>query len=80
MIHLLAVLALIAAYAVFVRFKPDTACGKCNGWGHRAKRRRNRACNRCKGTGRKFRPGARLVHKAAAMAIKYIRERREGER
>jgi hypothetical protein len=80
MTHLLTVLALIAGYAVFVLIWPDMACGKCSGWGHKARRRRSKACGRCKGTGRQSRPGARVVHKGAAMAIRYIREKREGGR
>lgn len=75
----LVILALFAAYSLFVLVKPDTACRECGAWGHKSKRRRNRACGRCKGTGRQFRPGARLVHKGAALAIRYVRERREGE-
>jgi hypothetical protein len=78
--HLLVVLALIAAYAVFVLVFPTGQCRKCGGWGHKAKRPRNRSCKRCKGTGRSFRPGARIVHGGAAAAVRYLRSRREGGR
>lgn len=76
----LAGLAALAVYALFVLVKPDRACPKCSGWGQGARRRRSRACPKCKATGRTFRPGARLVHKGAAAAIRHLRERREGGR
>lgn len=77
--HLFVILALLGAYVVFVLVKADKACRKCSGWGHKAKRRRRTACGRCKGTGRQFRPGARLVHKGAGAVHRYVRERRESE-
>jgi len=64
-----------AAYLLFVLVKPVRHCPKCNGWGQRAKRRRRRQCARCKGTGKTFRPAARLVHKGAAAAYKQARAR-----
>lgn len=80
MTHLLIVLAVIAGYGLFVLVKPDKSCGRCGGWGHRQGRRRHSACPKCQGTGRAFWPGARLVHTGAAAAIRYLRERMEGER
>jgi len=76
---ILIILAAVAVYAVFVLVKPDKACGKCSGWGLKTRRRRSKACSRCKGTGKQFRLGARLVHGGAAQAMKYMRERREGD-
>ena len=76
MTHLLVLLAILTAYGLFVLIKPDGPCHRCAGWGHRQKRRRRTACPRCQGTGRRFRPGARLVHKGAAAAVRAIREHR----
>jgi DnaJ-class molecular chaperone len=73
-------LAAIAGYVAFVLVKPDRACPRCGGWGQKARRRSPRACARCEGTGRTFLPGARLVHRAAAAGIRYVRERMESER
>jgi DnaJ-class molecular chaperone len=78
--HLLIFLAIVAGYGLFVLVRPAGACRKCSGWGARkGRRRRVSACGRCKGTGKTFRPGARLVHRGAALAIRSMRERREGE-
>ena len=38
------------------------------------------ACGRCQGTGRQFRPGARLVHVGAVLAADSIREHIEQRR
>ena len=78
--HLLVVLLILAGYLAFALVKPDKACRRCGGWCQKAKRRRNKACPRCKGTGRHFRLGAPLVHRGKSMAIRYARERMEGER
>jgi hypothetical protein len=75
--HVLVTLGVIGAYCLFVLAVPRKRCRRCNGWGARQKRRRPAACGRCKGTGRTFRPGARLVHKGAVTAIRHIRERRD---
>jgi DnaJ-class molecular chaperone len=77
--HLLVFLAIAAGYALFVLVRPAGSCRKCSGWGARAGRRRKvSACGRCGGTGRTFRPGARLVHRGAAAAIRAVRDRQEG--
>jgi hypothetical protein len=68
----LAALAVLLAYAVFVFLRPQTACRRCA-------RRRRAACRRCKGTGVRFRLPARLVHRGAVMAMRYVREKRESE-
>ena len=76
MTQLLMALAVLAGYGVFVFVKPARACRRCSGWGARGRRRS--ACGRCRGTGKTFRPGARLVHRGAALAMRYVREWREG--
>jgi predicted Zn-ribbon and HTH transcriptional regulator len=78
MTHLLIILAIIAGYGLFTLVRPHMACRKCSGWGSKTRRRRVSACGRCKGTGKVFRPGARLVHRGAALAIRSYRERKEG--
>lgn len=70
--HVLTVLGLAAAYAVFVYAFPTRACGAC------AKHRG--PCPKCKGTGRRFWPGACLVRRAILAGYKYAQERREKER
>ena len=80
--RVLVVLALGLDYVALTLVKPKKRCGKCSGWGLRAKRRRRRAvaCKRCKGTGRQFRPGAVLAHKGVVAARKGIREAVERRR
>lgn len=79
MTHLLMLLAAVAGYGLFVLVSPTGSCRKCSGWGARTGRRRKvSACGRCQATGRTFRPGARLVHRGAALAIRAVRERQEG--
>jgi DnaJ-class molecular chaperone len=73
--QVLIVLALLAGYALFLLIKPEKTCRPCRGWG--AKGRRRSACTRCGGTGKRFRLGARLVHRAAAEAYRYARKRME---
>lgn len=80
MTHVLIALAMIAAYVVLLLVKPDRRCGRCGGWGARGKRRRRLACTRCGGSGRRFRPGAPLVHRGKALVIRRARERLEGGR
>ena len=76
---ILFLLAALAAWSLFVLVKPTGQCRKCGGWGNQRKRRRNRACSRCQGTGRAFRPAARLVHRGAALGLRQWRERSERE-
>jgi hypothetical protein len=64
--HVLVILGLAATYAVFLLISPTMACGSCA--------RHRGPCPRCKGTGRRFRLGARLVHRGAVQA------RRRGKR
>jgi len=73
--HVLIVLAALAGYALFLLIKPERACRRCSGWGARGKRRTY--CTRCAGTGKRFRLGARLVHRGAAEAYRYARRRME---
>ena len=74
MSQVLIVLALLAGYALFLLIKPEKACRRCSGWGARGKRRTY--CTRCSGTGKRFRLGARLVHRGAAAAYRYARTRK----
>lgn len=73
MTHFLILLALVAAYGLFVLVSPMKACGACQ-------RHRGRPCPRCGGTGRRFRIGARLVHRGAVKAHQQRRQRRGGRR
>ena len=79
MTHLLMFLAVVAGYGLFVLVRPQMACRKCSGWGSRTRRRKVSACGRCQATGKVFRPGARLVHRGAALALRHLRERSEGD-
>jgi hypothetical protein len=80
--RILAVLGLLAGYAVFVALMPKMNCTKCRGWGNRKKRMRRArsACGKCGATGRQFRPGARLVHKSICLAVDALREHAEQRR
>jgi hypothetical protein len=71
--HVLMALALLAGYAVFLFIRPQKPCRRCRGWGARGRRRK--AGRRCGGTGTRFRLGARLVHRGAALAMRYAAER-----
>ena len=75
-------LAVLAAYGLLVLVKPKMGCRKCSGNGSRKRlgRAARSACGRCQGTGRQFRPGARLVHAGAVLAADSIRERIERRR
>jgi hypothetical protein len=74
-------LAVLAAYGLLVLVRPKMNCRKCSGNGSRKRLGRARsACGRCQGTGRQFRPGARLVHAGAVLAADTIRERIERRR
>lgn len=77
MIHVLQALAALTAWAGFLLIRPHKPCRRCRGWGVRGRRRNQ--CPRCGGTGYRFRTGARLVHRAAATAIKHATARRNRE-
>jgi hypothetical protein len=66
--HVLVILGLLAAYAVLVLIFPTRACASCA--------RHRGPCPRCNGSGRRFRLGARLVHRGAAQAHKQARRNR----
>lgn len=66
--HVLVVLGLTALYALFVLVSPDKACKACA--------RSRGPCPRCGGTGRRFRRGARFVHRGAVKACEHARGRR----
>lgn len=57
MSQFLILLGVIFAYGLFTLVSPTKACGACQ-------RHRGRPCPRCKGTGRRFRIGARAVRRA----------------
>ncbi|HZR53621.1 MAG TPA: hypothetical protein VFB06_29455 [Streptosporangiaceae bacterium] len=61
--HVLIVLVLVTAYGLFVLVFPDRPC-RCAG-----------RCRRCKGTGRRFRLGARLVHRGVVKGYREARRR-----
>ena len=74
-------LAVVTAYGLFVLAMPKMGCRKCSASGSRKRRGRARsACGRCQGTGRQFRPGARLVHAGAVLAVDTVREQLERRR
>jgi len=73
-------LAVLAACALFVLISPKMGCRKCGASGSRQRRSGRSACGRCQGTGRQFRPGARLVHRGAVLAVDTIREHAERRR
>ena len=64
--HVLIALAVLAGWALFVYVRPTKACGSCAG--------REGPCPRCRGTGRRFRVGARLVRRGAVMLYLAARE------
>ena len=78
MTQVLYALAALAGYALFLLACPTKRCRSYSGWG--AKGRRRSYCTRCSGTGRRFRLGARLVHRGAAAAYRYARTRKEAGR
>lgn len=69
MLNVLVALGLLAGYALLVLVFPVRACRSCG-------RYRGRPCPRCGGTGRRFRLGARLVHRGAVQARRQARRRR----
>ena len=70
--HVLVILGLAAFWALFVLVSPTKACGSCA--------RHRGPCPRCGGSGRRFRLGARLVHRGVVQARKQARSRRGGIR
>jgi hypothetical protein len=70
-IHVLIALGLVAGYALFLLVRSDKTCQSCQ-------RYRGRPCRRCGGTGRRFRLGARLVHRGAVQVYKQARRRPNG--
>jgi hypothetical protein len=77
-IHVLEALAAIGGYALFLFIRPHKNCWWCRGWG--VKGRRRSSCRWCSGTGTRFRLGARLVHRGAALIIRRIAEYRRERR
>ena len=75
MTQVLLVLGAAAGYALFLLVRPEKTCRSCRGWG--AKGRRRSYCARCGGTGKRFRLGARLVHRGSAEPHRYARKRME---
>jgi hypothetical protein len=71
--HVLAGLGLLAAWSVFVYFKPHKQCRMCSGWGSKQRARR-KACSLCQGTGRTMRLSAMLVHHVVGIAKAQVRE------
>lgn len=68
MIHILEGVAVLTGYVVFLFIRPQANCWWCRGWG--VKGRRKSSCRWCSGTGTRFRLGARLVHRGAAVALR----------
>lgn len=62
--ELLVVLGVIVVWALTCLVSPTCRCPRCGGGKAEQGRRGMRPCPRCKGTGRAYRRGARLVHKA----------------
>jgi hypothetical protein len=65
--HVLVILALAAFWVLFVCLSPTRECRSCG--------RHRGPCPRCKGTGRRFRLGARLAGKALLALRKAWEER-----
>jgi hypothetical protein len=65
--HVLVVLAVIVAWLLFVTLSPARACPACA--------RHRGPCPRCKGTGLRFRLGARTVRRALSALWKAWEER-----
>jgi len=63
--HVLVILGLAALWALFVYLSPTRACRSCA--------RSRGPCSRCKGTGRRFRIGARLVRRGVLKAYQEAR-------
>lgn len=78
MTHVLVALALAGGYALFLLIRPQKNCWRCHGWGARGRRRSS--CRWCGGTGSRFRLGARLLHRGAALALRYAAERHRERR
>jgi hypothetical protein len=67
--HVLVILGLAAAWVAFVYARPTKACRKCVGT--------RGPCGKCRGTGRRFRVGARLVRKTLLALRKEWKEREQ---
>jgi hypothetical protein len=65
--HVLIILGLLALWVLFVLASPTKACDACAS--HRG------PCPPCNGTGRRFRFGARLVHRGMVKGHKEARRR-----
>lgn len=65
MINVEVVIILFLAYCVFLLVRPHKPCN-CTG-----------RCPRCKGTGKRFRPGARLLRRGLNTTARHLREMRE---
>lgn len=62
MAHIAVVIVLFLAYCVFLLVRPHKPCN-CSG-----------RCPRCKGTGKRFRFGAGLMHRGVNVGIGHLRE------
>ncbi len=62
--ELLAAAVAVIAWALACLVSPTCRCPRCGGSRVEQGRRGTRPCPRCKGTGRAYRRGARIVHKA----------------
>jgi hypothetical protein len=69
--HVLIALAVLAVLALFVLCSPTKTCRSCIN--HRG------PCPRCKGTGKRFRSGARLVRCVILLAYKQPWRTRDGQ-
>jgi hypothetical protein len=73
----LAGLGIAAGNGVSLYFWPFAPCWSCNGSGRNrgSNRKRYGECRRCKGTGRRQRPGSRLVHRGAVSLAEKARKK-----
>lgn len=62
--ELLVIMGVAVIWALICLVAPTCRCPRCGGSKVEQGRRGVRPCPRCKGTGRAYRRGARLVHKA----------------
>jgi DnaJ-class molecular chaperone len=77
-IYLVALVAVVV-WLLSLIVKPQKACRFCSGAGLKSTRRL-KFCRWCGGTGRRFRFGARLIHRGATQSIRYVRENRGKEK
>ncbi len=66
-------LAVLAAYAVFLLIRPQAQLLVLPRLGRQGPP--PEACRWCSGTGTRFRLGARVVHRGAALAMRYAADR-----